>query len=441
MLLKVKNRYRPIIFALSLLCIFFVLLVDRSAIISYFYTLSFVLAISLFCPKEYRIRNILYFHFYLLLAILVFVIQRLQMPTFMGLSGPDGIGTDDGTYYAGVADGPIMYDDARLDIADNMAFCHMLRFLYPFRINGPLCVVIFCLTGITFLPYLTSRVAFTIFKDNNVAERAEKLMLFCPFAMSMGLIIMRDVICTTLLMAAFLNFLKKKYVFFALFAVLLGYLKFGFLAILLVPVLVFYINSAISRGKTLFVIKVLALLAILVVVGRFIFPYVTILSQGKLEDGIFRSSAIDFYLEANDKSVLAKICSYPPILRYPLLTIAFLIIPTLGTGFMSNGIFVPRLFLMGFLAPIYWWFLYRSFFNLFLVYKKLCPDAKALLYTILLMALTLGVISVQVRHRITIMPFFYIAVAYTGLHFSKYNRPITAVLISLFIAAQIVFVL
>lgn len=441
MLLKDKNKCNRLNYALSILCIILILLTDRSAIISYFYTLAFVFAINFLCDKEYRTRNVSYFHFYVIIALIIFVIQRNQIPSFMGLSGPDGIGTDDGTYYAGVADAPITYDDARLDIAENMSFCSMIRFLYPFRINGPLCIVIFNLLGITFLPYLTSRVALVLFKDNRVAFRSEVLLLFCPFVMSTGLLIMRDVLCTSLLMAAFLQFLNKKYIYFALFAILLGYLKFGFLALLIVPTLIYFCYYGLRKNKLGFITKAILLIVIVLVVGKVALPYLTTLAQGKLEEGLFRMTAVDFLLDTNDKSVLAHIYNYPILIRLPLLIGAFLIIPTLNMGFISDGIFVPRLFLMGFLAPIYWWFVYRSFFNFFLVYKKLPSEAKALMYSILLMALTLGIISLQIRHRITMMPFVYIAIAYAGCNYKQYNKVLTAIVLFLFISAQILFIL
>lgn len=441
MFVQDKFKQKLLIYALSILCIFLVVATERTAIISYAYTLFVFFVINYFCEKKHRTRNILYFHFYLLLAIIVFLIQKDQIPSFMGLSGPEGFGTDDGTYYAGVTDAPIKYE-ARLDIAEEMGYCDLIRFLYPFKIEGPLSVVIFNLLGISFLPYLTSRIAYIIFKDIAIAWRSEWLILFCPFVMSLGLIIMRDVICTTILAAAFLSYITKRYLGVFLFAGLLGYLKFGFLPLLLVPILAHYI--ILGEGKKLsgtFYLKLFSVIVVLLIGGVYLLPYVSTITGGKLESGFFRMSFVEYLLAYNDDSVIAKIYKYPLVLRIPMLIAAFLIIPTLNLGFIAKGIFNVRFFLMAFLAPIYWWFSYRSFFNFFLSYKRLSSEGKVLLYSLLLMALVLGVVSLQARHRVTMMPFFYIAVAYTDVMLKKYNKFMSASMLFLFIVAQVVFVL
>ena len=416
-----RNNLRALTFFLALISLLIIWTTDRSAVVSYAYTLGIILFINLFCDNVKRPQNILYFHFYLLLALVVFLIQKNQIPSFMGLTGPEGIGTDDGTYYAGVTDGPIP-PEIRTDIAEKMTFCDAIRFLYPFKINGPLCIVIFNLLGISFLPYLTYRVADTMFNDKAVSQKAELLTLFCPFLMSTGLIIMRDVVCTTLLTAAFLFFIMP---------------------LLLVPVALHFVFS-VSKKKSngAIILRVALVIIVLSISLIYIMPRLSSITGGRLEEGsFFRMSFIDFLLDYNEESVIAKIYNYPIYLRLPMLVVAFLIIPTLSFGFLSQGIFIPRLFLMSFLAPIYWWFFYRLFFCFILSYKQFTAQAKELFYTIIFLALTLGVVSLQVRHRVTMMPFFYIAIAYSGVYYKHNYKLLTSIMLFVFIVAQIVFVL
>lgn len=437
------SSVRLFTFICVVLCLGMMPFASSSGYTSYVYTLGIFIAFNFMCDKDHREKNFAYFHFFLVLAFLVYFLQRVQLPHYMGLTGPEGgIGTDDVRYYAGL-DVKITYTTDRMDIAMDNPYTNLLRIVYPFKIGNPIDIVIFNILGIAFMPYLTYKTARIFFDDERISFIAERLTLFCPFMMSIGLIIMRDVMCSSLILASFCCFAQKKYIPFALFTGLLAFLKFGFVVFLCVPMFAFLVyrenqkSMSQSTSRLKFLILSAIILAVFVI---FILPNLATLTGGRLtSESLFRDSFLEYLEGANDESILVKLYALPVVIRIPALIVTFLVIPPLTFNIYSEHIFLIRSFLQNVMAPIYWWPLYLFFFKFLFSYRKLNAAAKTIFYILIFMALALGMISLQTRHKAALLPFFYIAISYSIVHLGRSRRFISLICLIFFIIAQIIY--
>lgn len=428
---------------LTLLLIFFA---NPSGYISYAYTLWLFCVLNFFCQKESRKNNLAYFHIYIILAFAMYFIHRYQLPNYMGLTGPEGgIGTDDVRYYAGLPNVKLTYTTERMDIAENNPYTQLISKIYPFHINDPVEIVILNILGICFLPYLTRRTADILLGDRQVSTIAENLIAFCPFMLSIGLIIMRDIICTSIILVAFVCYAKKKYIPCVAFVGLLAFLKFGFVVFLGIIIACYYVGHGLenSRSKTLTQIKyILMFLAIVAAFSMFVVPILGDLTGGRItSDSLFRDSFLEYLEGANDGSILVKLYSLPVFVRIPALIVTFLIIPPLTLNIFFNGVFIPKNLLQNVMAPVFWWFLYYYLISFLLSYNKLSIKTKTIFWNIVLLALALGMISLQTRHKAVMIPFIYIATAYTMTNYplTKSKRVISILLLILFVITQIIY--
>lgn len=438
-----KGGEIAIIGIMILICMVMMAFASSSGYTAYAYTMLLFLVFNYFCDKDHWRKNIAYFHFYLILAFVMYFIHRMQLPNYMGLTGPEGgIGTDDVRYYAGL-DVKITYSTERMDIAMNNPYTELLKIVYPFKVGNPIDIIIFNLLGISFLPFLTFKTAIAFFNNRKIALMAERLTLFCPFMMSIGLIIMRDVICASLILAAFCCFASRRYIPFALFTGLLVYLKFGFVVFLGIPLFAYMIfrDSQKKRQAISTKFKFLFLFLIFIVLfAIFVVPNLAALTGGRMTpESMFRDSFIDYLEGANDDSILVKLYSLPVIIRIPALIITFLVIPPLTLNAYYGNIFIVKNLLQNILAPIYWWPLYLFFFQFLFSFRRLNAPAKTIFYIIILLALALGMISLQTRHKAALLPFFYISVSYSMISLGKNNRFISIIFLFLFIIAQLVY--
>lgn len=442
-------KHLPIIVVLCIIDLIFICFFSLSGIISFLYTSFCFGFLNCFCEREKRTTNCIYFLVYILLALIYMTFNYIQMPEYMGLSGPSDVGTDDVNYYAGLADAPITYSTERWDIAEENTYSKLIRFLYPFKIIHPVDIIIFNILGIAFLPYLTNNISYVFFEDKRVSSISEKLVFYCPFLWSIGLIIMRDVISTSLIMVAYYCFLRKKYVSFILFAAVLAYLKLGFVVFLIVPIIIYYISEFVYSWRRFFnsqadrtrVLKVIVLSFFVVFALVFyIIPNLDSITQGRLDGGsFFRTTFIDYLNDANDDSFLVKIYDLPIFIRLPALIVTFIVIPPLTMNFYIDGVFELRIFLQNVVAPVFWCFVFYYLFQFFLTYKFLASKGKVLFWIIILLALALGMVSLQTRHKAVLIPYLYMAIAYS----MKYNKGkaniMSGIVIFLFVIIQFAF--
>lgn len=393
----------PLLFTVGL---FFL---NDNGVVSYLWTLFLFLVINFFTDRHWRFRNFIVFHLFLFAALVVYAVNLSQMPMQQGLTGGGDFMTDDTAYYNAAADSSFWGMVSGYATAET-PFVLLMRFLYPFRIVDPINLIILnILLGLAFLPYLTAKIAEHLFYDQRVCRSAFWLIAFCPFCWSCGLIIMRDVPSLIFILWAFLLFVKGKYLWMTIPVALLLWIKFGFIVFLFVPVVCYMYSRTgrrLTRKKMWFFIGALFALLVLYVV---VLPHLSSITDGKLEDGnLFRNEFMDFIARSNEQSLLIQIYQMPVGIRIPLLILAFIAVPMFE---IKNGLMSPHGFLV--LAyTVYIMFLCGYAFRLLFSRQKLVANARMLLWIILFQALALGMVSLQLRHKVILMPFIYMAVAY-----------------------------
>lgn len=412
-----------ILYFIPILFIILLFIVNSNGCIAYGWALILFFLINSFLDKEYRRRNFLTFHFFLLLAIIVYLVNLFQFPHSYGMtSGELGSGTDDVFYYRMIKGAILPIELVMTRTSDVYFYSDFLRYTFPFIIDDPIKMIIMnVLWGICFLPYFTAKVAFNLTESNRVSDIAYLLITFCPFCWSGGLLIMRDVVGTVLILAALHYYLEKKYIIAIVLAILLFYIKSGFLVFLFIPiVVVHYIRSQASTSKR--IIFLIFSIVLIAVYSFVVVPAMSFFTEGRIDDGeLFRSNFVSFITSSDADSALARIYQQPIVLRLPLLILAFITIPMLhlGFGYNASAGFITPLGFMRFLYPIYFIFVSGGLYRLILNYDKKRDTSRLLLLIIVLVALGLGVVSLQLRHKAVLMPFLYIAIAYGYCNFKK----------------------
>lgn len=443
-----NKRLAPIILVLVTINVAFILLFSISGLVSYVFTLFAFSLINHFCEKNARVNNHLYFHFFVFLALIYMFFNYIQLPEYMGLSGPSSVGTDDVNYYAGVTDDHLTYNVERWDIAYENTYSKLIKFIYPFGFVHPVDAIIINILGVVFIPYLTNRLSYNFFKDNRIASISERLCLTCPFILSIGLIIMRDVVCTSLVLLAFYCILLRRYIAFLFVLLLLGYIKLGYIIFLIVAIIIYYIKDQLSNGETFISTRIMArrwlkmaiyALFLLIAIAFYVIPNLEQITQGRLEAGsFFRTTFIEYLNSANDGSFLVKIYDLPIIVRIPVLIVTFVIIPPLTFNFYIDNFFSFRIFLQNVLAPLLWCYLFFYLFRFLYSYRVLGCKGRTLFWIIIMISLSLGMISLQSRHKVVLVPFMYMAVAYSMCYLKGRSQILSRISIALFVLFQFV---
>ncbi len=379
-------------------------------IVSYIYTLSIFSIINLLFPKRLRYFNFIAFEIYLFIAIIIFTLQYFALPAYMGLSGPEGgIGTDDIRYYEKITDVPLKVSSTTGWI-ESFSFSDFLRFIYPFKIVSPLNIVILNILGTVFCPALTYLLAQFLYDNSKVSKKAAILVLICPSIWSNGLIIMRDIWTVSLTLTIFILILNKKY-FAALFPfILLAYLRFGSVFFLILGVVIIAKFTVFNKSRFRQIIFWLSLCLIIAIIISGI-SYIVDLTGGKFEPTFFRESFVNQLIRDDENGIITRIAQLPAVIRTPLLFLFFFFAPFLKFKAYTLGIFNIRTILDTFLTPIWlilvWEYIFKS---IYIAYKNI-SNIKIIVWISIVMALALSIISLQVRHKVVMMPFLAILAA------------------------------
>lgn len=413
MMTRAKNAdivYGMVYCILPLSFAFGLFFLNHNGVISYLWTLFLFLIVNFFTDRLWRFRNFVVFHLSLFAALVAYAVNLSQMPMQQGLTGGGDFMTDDTAYYNAASDSPYGGLVLSRSVTIETPFVVLMRFLYPFRIVDPINLIILnILLGLAFLPYLTAKISECFFHDQHISRSAFWLIAFCPFCWSGGIIIMRDVPSLIFILWAFLLFMKGKYIWMTIPVALLLWVKFGFIVFLFVPIACYVYSQTgkhLTKKKIWFIIGALFALLVLYVV---VLPNLSFITDGKLEDdNLFRDTFLDFIANANDQSLLIQIYQMPISIRIPLLILAFIAMPMFV---IPSGVMEPH-GILSLIYTVYIMFLCGYAFRLLFSRGRLASNAKMLLWIILFQALALGMVSLQIRHKVILMPFIYMAVAY-----------------------------
>jgi hypothetical protein len=359
----------------------------------------------------------------------------------MGLSGSEGIGTDDATYFYQITKSKILYTPNRVALGKILSFSKFLTLIYPFKINMPLNILYINLLGISFLPYFTYKFSCTVLKQEKIASLAKKLTLFCPFTMSVGLILMRDIWITTFIIAGLYFFMKKRYLLMLLMVTCTAYIRFGSLVFMFLGLLVLFKYKLNSLISSMVISNIFFALTIIIVTLVFLLslPVLIRISDGKLTESLFRGEFIGILTRIDENATIVKLMRLPVLVRTPLLTIFFFFSPFLKLQAYTLGVFNVRNIMYATLTPLlffcYWRYVIKStFFGVMYI-----SNIRFIVAIAILFALGLGTFSLQGRHKTVLMPFLYILAAYGWYLPHKKYKFISAFGTLCIIAIQFIF--
>lgn len=370
------------------------------------------------------------FFFYATLAVGLGAWHEAIAPSSWGLTAVHlGAGADDSYFYA------LATGDLGVGVPTRSAELFR-QHTYPVLLSGwvgllsylyrpiyPLDLIFLNVLVLSFMPFFAEKAALALTRDERAARFTFWATLVCPFILQNGLILVRDG-CLASFQAGFLyGVLSRRY---WLAAVLLGLglflrLETGVMILVsgIVCILVDTDGNAAQGGpgggssRASMVRAGVAFFA--VVSGLFVVAYAALDAEGI---GIgFRYDILDFLSrsESGGGGTLYRLTSLPTWLRVPLMTLFFFATPVFSVNylFFSDGsTLVPRALMGNLFAALF--LLYLAFFVRASVraVREWNLPVLALGSLYLLEMAVLSQASMQIRHKVAVMPIFYILVGY-----------------------------
>lgn len=400
------------------------LIVDKTSIFPYLYSLVIYLCVDKFiCHNK---SSIIHFHFYVIIAIILFVAHKLIIPEYLGLTGPEGgIGTDDCRYYAQLLDGNVPYKIIfTIDIL--RPYTRFLSVLYPFPIYTPLNIIVVNVLGVTFLPYIVRLFSYELFHEKRLSQRAELLTLTCPFTCYYGCILMREMWVVTAVFLSLLFFCRKNYACLVFPLLFVAFIRLGSVIFLVLGVFCIWQMRVRQRSKNSISsdFKILGVVGIIILLFIVVYPMIIELSDGRLEAGLIRASFVQDVLDSN--SLITKLFNLPFPINVALLTVFFFFLPFLSFDLYTLGVFNVGVLLNNLITPFYFFFLWPPILCcLFESCKYNNNERKSIVLMAVLFAVALATVSLQARHKDIMMPLLCILASY-GMSIPKSQRPVIA---------------
>ncbi len=376
------------------------------------------------------------FVFYSWAAMILFLAQLWTYPEYCGFSGPGfGIGTDDSFFYSQVARGlPWDFPVRQAYLLNLHPYSVFLRtagtpLSLVFSRTHPLDFLYFNTFGLSLLPLLTAGIASAFFRDARTTRVAFWTVLLCPFIMSSGVILMRDGWVATMFAGAVWSSLQRRWLVMLVFLAGALYLRLGSGIMLAGSLLVLgpvYFSSCSESGRWHRPDGFLRLVFPVAVVGFAIAVGFSLYLGFNRWEEVFRSDFLNTTIRGNaardsGTSTFYQLSILPWPLRVPL-ALAFYI----GSPFLSlqslyvRELWIPRSFLTNAFAlafPLYAAMFTRGILRAF---KSRHVGALALLAVFIFEMVLVSQASMQLRHKIPLMPLFYILVGYGAT--SPYDR-------------------
>lgn len=366
---------------------------------------------------------ILLYFFYVFMALLVFHLLNYIIPQYKGFNGELGIGEDDLYFFDQVAGFNPIYDHesrpgAYTYIHNFSKFLKVYAWFIPYRLHL-VDLLIFNILPLVLIPPFLVKFASKMFKSEKYLNHLFIFSAICPFMMMNGVIILRDAWMALFFIFLVWGFIERRIILSIAFTILIGFFRQHsmLLAVLLATIiLIAYLCdtnhvlkrkiSAISSNRKLMII----------------IPFIIIIVSGiVLSTLFFRSEFVSSFLTdvvvlKNRTSVYYKIFSSPWYIRLSVGFIFFWGAPFVSLKnlyvldkFVLRGVFEQFFGLLFFFyIPIY----FQSFVSLFK--RNSLWLYRGIHFAYLLGILVLSQMSLQVRHKIMLMPLFYL-ILYIGL--------------------------
>lgn len=433
------SRYIYILFfvVLSLLII-----VDNTSLLFFAYSFTICAIISkLFCKNSVSL-NLSAFLFYTFIAIIIYSTHKYLIPDYIGLTGPEGgIGTDDCRYYAQLVDGHVPYE-LQFNFFKTLPFSKFLDFCLPFHIYTPLNVIIFNLLGITFLPYIIYRFLLEFTKSEQVSRDGYNLSLICPYTVYFGSIIMRDMWIATAVVLGILLFKQKKYFWLFIISIFICFLRFGSIVFLALPILVIIREHMLERSssKKSTNIKFTILLVAIFSAFYLSMPMITFLSDGRLDEGLFRLSIVEHLKADDENAVIVKILNLPFPINLILASVFFYFLPFLRFDVYTLGVFNVGSLFGSIFTPLFFFPFWKYLMKSILDYWNGRDEIiRPIILSSILIALALGTVSLQARHKTVLVPFMCMLMAYGKNNFYGLNLTYAKILGSCIVCVELLY--
>lgn len=426
----------------KLVCAVTALSVEILVLVTVHFTSTFAflyfLGLTLLCYRllvgKRLVEPLWLYAYYAGLVIALFGLHYVSYPEYYGFTAADVAGTDDSFFYSLVADRLPPDFPLRANFAYYLQIGHsyatLLEVAIPFPIKHPFSVLFFNAMGAVFIPVFTGRLAREITGSEEAGRVAFALTLICPFLLANSLILIRDGWTAALYAGSLYFFLRKQYVRLGILAVLLFFIRIASgaqllfaLGIFTLPLLkdakggvirkMFYTSSALIAGGVLL---------------YFMFPLLYEYALGKdlVQTMLFRADFVERFAKAGSGSgspLIYSIYQQPAFLRIPLATLYFIALPFFAPDeIWVQGIFIPRAFMVCMFA-----ILFVGYFKYFVqgvssAIRRNQGKVKTAVYVFLLTIAILSQASMQWRHKVMLMPLFYVIVAYGFYNGTKLEK-------------------
>lgn len=355
--------------------------------------------------------------------------QFITLPTFLGFSGGLGIGTDDHFFYtSGVVDLDEWFFTRRGYQSSPYMFSHLIKFVLSnyytlFGYNHPLQAILLNNTGAALVPVFAAYLLERLQAPQNSQRLGFLLCLFGPYLLANGTILVRDGWVAAATIGGIAALLDKKW-FLAALMVLIAYtmrmesaLLIGVNALALLAILLNSRPTSAGREMAIYPARLVIFggVALGLIVPLALNPEALIefgakavLGRPDFVEGFIRGRAA----AEGGTSTLLTIAQQPVPIRELAGFLFFLGAPFLAIGqIVVEGTFVPRGFLANLFSLVFITTLplfVRATFS-----RKTWTNAlwAAVVLIYLIDTLALAELSMQIRHKTTTIPFYYVIVA------------------------------
>jgi len=405
-----------------------IVLIHPLSIFSYLY----FFLLSLLCYKilvgDGKLEPIYLYPFYSFLIVIMYLLQYWGYPEYFGFSGGLGIGTDDARFYSMVA--ASLPSDFPVRVDWIYPYGQLLRAVtWWYQVKHPLDILFFNAIPLVLIPSLTSGVAATLTDQEAIRKTSYRLVALCPFLLSNSLILIRDGWIAMAFIGAILYFLEGKYARMALLVALAFYLRIASALVLLFVLIAFAMIELIhKRGISRLTYSVGILVGIGVTAFLF-YPSVDryLEAKGVYNNIAFRENYLSFMelsvqASSSGDSVALWIYHQSPWIRLPLGFVYYFMAPFFVPNFIGKGVLAPRGLLTNLFAILSVFYL-KCFIQA--VFKAWHDDSikwRVIILTYLVSVLMLSQVSIQLRHKVMLLPLFYVLVAYGHHNQTKWGR-------------------
>jgi hypothetical protein len=449
--LRPENRLGALALILAVLVaeMAFVAAINLESALAFVGYLGVTSAVYRVLMGELRLEAIGLYAFYAFLTLVIYEVQFAEAPMYLGFSGkPGAFGTDD-TYFFSLVAERVPYDmNLRPYYAEyDHPYATFLDVISFYDVYHLIDIIWANLIPMVLLPVLTRALAHSLTDNENVARGAFFLMAICPFTLSNSLILIRDGWTAMLFVGAVYFFYELKLGRMVILAGLLFYLRVAsglqLVMVLGIVSLVFYFRAE-RRWVRRSILGGLMLTGVAVAYGSFYILTVVTPIQTFIGvfDLLFREEFLSFFRKFAPDSFLLQLYVLPAYIRLPVSFAFFLVMPILPIGELFwEDVFVVR----GLMLCLYSVLFILVFRYLIAgAYKSMFSGENWSMFLVaisfFLLVLALSQVSMQVRHKVMVMPLQYIIVSYGFFEGGDVGRALgTAGVLSLIFATIIKF--